>query len=495
MRSEFIGTTQDALGWTFFSGRSDDPEKCPKARMMADAQSSCSDGAFIAMQINCPTTHFRRFTYAPSWPIALERLESVDSHERHAYEMVRYGRQCKPYLDFDMKNPTDMWTEASVISTFEPLIIQIFREDYGVTITSDALKWSSGSRPGKLSLHCVVSTHSPQYVFATNRAGEHGSAYSLAFRLRQHLANVAPALMDGVDKGVYSRDREMRLIGSTKCESRDYPLKALDSAPFADHCITWLDNQNLETLYVPTSMIGSVAAYNIVDADEVGETFSSASLPLSKNGFVSYKRPYSEEWVDAILRLVAPRFWQEYTSWLRICMAMKSLGMPFDTFDALSRAYGGSAYGNTREQWRSVRSRKENTPSLGTLCHFAKESDPIEYARLAAMPENDPRAEMLRDEIQRGTNEQARWSTRSLKRTRADGQTLVFVGAGEDARVCGSNKNERYEGCAPYALVYTSTGDVCVCCKRCKRTGKRAFVGRIAPEKRKKLSSLLQELE
>jgi hypothetical protein len=461
--------------------------------MLAHAHTTCSDDAFISLQINCTSRHFRRFTYAPSWPIAIERLERVPSSQRHAYEIIRYGKQCKPYLDFDLKNPTEEWTETQIVSILEKLVLQIFREEYNVVVTSDALKWSSGSRPGKISLHCVVSTHEPQYVFATNRAGEPGSAYSLAFRLRQHLAIVAPELVDGVDKGVYSRDREMRLVGSTKCEASDFPLRSLDTSPFSDHCITWLDARNVEMLYVPQQLVGSVAAYNIVDADEIGETRSSVSLPLSKNGFVSYKRPYSEEWVDAILRLIAPRFWQERDSWLRIAMAMKSLQLPFDTFDALSKQFGGEKYGNTRETWRSVKSRHENTPSLGTLCHFAKESDPIEYARLAAMPDTDPRAVIFRDKFERGVN--SRWTTKSLKRTRADGQKLVLVSAGDDTRVCGENHNERFEGCSPYALVYGVTGDACVCCKKCDRVGTNAFVGRFSGEKMALLTDLLKDLE
>ena len=491
---EFLGSSNDSEGWVLFYGRSDDAANGPKERMLTHARAHCTMDTFPAFQINCSEKYWRRFTYANSWQDAFPRIQAVESRSRHAYEIVRYGRPCKPYLDFDMKEPPAEWTEERVIATLAPLVLQIFRDECGVAVAPEALTWSSGSRPGKLSLHLVVSTHAPQVVFATNRAGEAGSAYALAFRLRQHLAIVAPALVEGVDKSVYSKDREMRLVGSTKCEARDYPLRALGAAPFADHCITWLDKET-STLTVPSALTGSIAAYNLVDADEKGETFSTASLPLPKRGFVAYKQPYSEEWVEALLRLISPSTWRAYDTWLRICMAMKSLGMPFDLFDQLSREFGGTGYGGTRETWRAVRTRTDNTPSMGTICHLAKESDPIEYARLVGMPDSDPRATLLREAIQRGAGAQAHWSTRSLKRTRADGQTLILAGAGVDARVCGAQRNDRFEGCAPYALVYAASGDVCVCCNRCRRTGKRAFVGRLSYDTRRELGALLRELE
>jgi hypothetical protein len=215
--------------------------------MYREAIEAHPDGAFIAFQFTCPVRLWRRFSYAESWPSLRKALRTVPSRHRHAYEIVRYGVPCKPYIDFDMEQPPPEWTEQRVVATLEPLVLKVFRDDYGIVLSPESMAWSTGSRPGKLSLHLVVSTHEPQFLFRTNKAGEPGSAYSLAFRLRHHLAIVAPELVECVDKAVYTRDREMRLVGSTKRERPEYPLKALDpTKPYADHCITWLDSDQTQ---------------------------------------------------------------------------------------------------------------------------------------------------------------------------------------------------------------------------------------------------------
>jgi hypothetical protein len=249
----------------------------------------------------------------------------------------------------------------------------------------------------------------------------------------------------------------------------------------------------MSIICVPDGIVGSVAAYNLVDDDEGGETHSLASSTWTSRGgsraFENYTRPFSRDWAIEMLRIISPSIWQSYDSWLRICMAMKSLGMGFETFDSLSREFGGSKYGGSHQTWSSVRSKADNSPGFGTICHYARESDPAAYAELASMPETDPRATILNREIRRTAG--VAWRTRGLKRRMDGGETVLLVQSTDDVNACGQKGNERFEGCNPYALVYVASGEVCVCCNKCKRRGKKGFVGRMAYETRNDIGSLL----
>ena len=48
-------------------------------------------------------------------------------------------------------------------------ISAVFRSDYGVTLVPERdIVWLVSPQPTKLSLHVTVSTHAPQWVFASN---------------------------------------------------------------------------------------------------------------------------------------------------------------------------------------------------------------------------------------------------------------------------------------------------------------------------------------
>jgi hypothetical protein len=164
---------------------------------------------------------YRSFASYPSWEIAEPHLQG----HKHVFEIVRHGVPCKPYLDIDGKDGhpfrtgadgvrEQMSTEA-VIRALEDRISSRFESDYGLTLPSERFVWLTSENQTKFSLHLVISTPPPQFVFASNL--EDGAKH-LAERLKEKIKPWSPDLAAMIDLSVYSKDREWRAPGCSKVE-------------------------------------------------------------------------------------------------------------------------------------------------------------------------------------------------------------------------------------------------------------------------------------
>ena len=104
----------------------------------------------------------------------------------------------------------------------------------------------------ELSVHLVISTHEPhQHVYDGNHQDDPQGAMHLAMRLKQLDPECVGAV---VDTAVYTKDREMRMCGSSKADSAQSMLEPMNGRPqplvWTDTVITSLDAKRQE-LYVP----------------------------------------------------------------------------------------------------------------------------------------------------------------------------------------------------------------------------------------------------
>ena len=58
-------------------------------------------------------------------------------------------------------------------------------------------------------MHLVIATHSPQYVFATN-------LWDGAWHLARRIVELDEEMREVVDLGIYTKERAMRMLGSSK---------------------------------------------------------------------------------------------------------------------------------------------------------------------------------------------------------------------------------------------------------------------------------------
>lgn len=196
-------------------------------------------GSHVQLCIQEPGTGYRGYIAYPTWPEALDGMKSLKGNQRHVFELLPQGRRVKPYLDIDLEGglPTDT-TKEQVMGKLEEMIRKIFKQDYNKTLQPRDFIWMESPQASKFSMHLVISTHQPQLVYDNNGKKDQGAGH-LAMRL---LDNEDEPAAKWVDRAVYTSNRLMRMVGSSKATKRDSVLKLVNpDAALSDSIITWLD--------------------------------------------------------------------------------------------------------------------------------------------------------------------------------------------------------------------------------------------------------------
>jgi hypothetical protein len=207
------------------------------------------------VEIRCLRPSWEFGSY-PDWPSAYPRLLG----EPHLEEAIKAGCPCKPHLDLERDGGLpDGETLETVIEAFEKEIMDIFGSDYGHELPKEAFNWipCNYGPGGKFSLHLVVSSHSPQFVYRSNLAppADPQGAGHLARKLGQRLPDRYAEL---IDQSVYTRNRGIRLPYCSKPSTPHSRLIPLDeSKQYADACITWFDDY-VQTIKVPDVLLRAV---------------------------------------------------------------------------------------------------------------------------------------------------------------------------------------------------------------------------------------------
>ena len=227
-----------------------------KARMKEHAALSQAK-SYVA--ITEPDSGNHGFACYATWEEAERGLQPLKGQSRHVFEVIGVGRPCKPYLDVDGREEdlTDgLRTAEEVIARVESATRRVFLEDFRISLQESDFVWTRSGGQAKLSLHLVISSHSPQYVYTSNLKREEQGAHHLARRI----VEVDAELGRLVDDGVYTTDREMRMCGSSKYEKKASVLTTTkEGVAQRDTVITWLD-EDVEELRVPCRVPQAVKA-------------------------------------------------------------------------------------------------------------------------------------------------------------------------------------------------------------------------------------------
>ena len=90
-------------------------------------------------------------------------------------------------------------------------------------------------------------------------------------------------------------------------------------------------------------------------------------------------KPLNDSAITDLLNVISDKWWDEYDSWFGLGSAIKNIGMDLNTFHHYSKK--SSKYdSNTVNTYWNERVGEYNC-QLGTICHYAKESDPKQFQK------------------------------------------------------------------------------------------------------------------
>ncbi|KAF9536736.1 hypothetical protein EC957_009861 [Mortierella hygrophila] len=152
----------------------------------------------------------------------LKAYDSVPEEERYFFVQIRDGKACKEYYDIDWNlaySPDDCEIKRQEQQVFNAFLNARNQHapDYPLDATHCCVLSSSKNK--KISLHIVI----PTYVFENNR---HMGVFVLAFKDSwKSASDEDSARSKRIDGGVYSRNRNMRILGSCKFKDTGRPLQ------------------------------------------------------------------------------------------------------------------------------------------------------------------------------------------------------------------------------------------------------------------------------
>ena len=171
----------------------------------------------IVAQIN-DTNGYRQFIAFPSWAYAWNKYIHTGYNKRFMYEMIisnPTGNRpcCKPYLDIEWLYEKYQDPDT-FIQTLLADIKDIFLNRYHKVITDDEILISKSHKFNiKYSFHLTITPKDKLLVYKTNRHRHNNSAWDLYIALMEKNKDY---YFDKIDGAVYTLDREMRCLYSTK---------------------------------------------------------------------------------------------------------------------------------------------------------------------------------------------------------------------------------------------------------------------------------------
>jgi hypothetical protein len=347
----------------------------PQTRMKARAAEL---GHRCEMQAQMPTRNggsYRAFGSFPTWEDALAAISRVPPADRHFFELIPEGRTVKPYLDIDCKKlPAGFADAAALVARVQEIATDVFREDLGVELKPGDFVWLESPQTeanGKAcSLHLIIATHRPQLVYRDNEAAKH-----LALRLAPHF--LEPPGEDGksrgcVDVDVYTKNRVMRLAGSSKCGSAS-ALQFFDggTAVRRDSVISWVDEQEgLRLIELPREETTDPRGRGRPDG-------SGSGADETTEGQVC------DPWLVAdLLAALSSQRRDERKGWLEVACALRHAGAGTDVYkdtwlkwSSASNKFAAEAEGR---QWDSLLAGADRARPItfGSLIFWAREDAP-----------------------------------------------------------------------------------------------------------------------
>lgn len=164
----------------------------------------------------CFSQGWKKYGCFDNWSVASEKLSDLPKNENIFNELILPFHKVKPYLDVEWTKELFNYDEYEVAQEIKKGICFIFQQKWNVNIDKNDIcvlechrKISHGEF--KYSFHFIISTTNPVLVFKnTNEASV------LAEYLKEYLLDKNIYDLSIVDKGVYKKTQNFRLLGHSK---------------------------------------------------------------------------------------------------------------------------------------------------------------------------------------------------------------------------------------------------------------------------------------
>ena len=204
---------------------------------------------------------FRQFIAFTSWIDAFDKYKHTAYDKRYIYEIILSDKPCKPYLDIEWDKIDDDYNLDEFISQLKNDLIHIFLTRYKKHINDEHIFITEAHKSNKYSFHVTITSKPVLFVFNTNTKRICNSAWDLYVALIELNSDYK----NKIDEAVYSMDREMRCIYSTKFneDRMFYPYKGSKKPMvdnFTDYIITDISEniEFIETIYDNSSNVFSL---------------------------------------------------------------------------------------------------------------------------------------------------------------------------------------------------------------------------------------------
>lgn len=236
---------------------------------------------------------------------------------------------------------------------------------------------TTSSNETKLSLHIlnkkVIIANTPEFKLHYEKFEEF---------IESNIEDSHP-FKDAIDFGCSSNYRFMRLCESTKI-NQDRPLKI-----WTDYHITKvpIENTFISIAYLDSEI--ETKLVRIIKEDESEEkedennsqTISTLEDPESK--VIRSFKP-KDEHVIKLLDILEKKYYDKYPFWIKICFSLKTSGFDIEIFKEFSKKSSKYDESVVESIWDSiqVKNNKEKILTIGSICFFAKSSNPEKYKQI-----------------------------------------------------------------------------------------------------------------
>jgi putative DNA primase/helicase len=191
----------------------------------------------------CISFDYKTYAYFDNWNIALNIINNLPEGNNVCNELILEHSKVKPYFDIEyIREELPNLDPDKLKIDIKEKLIAIFKKEWDYNLVMSDIYFSTCHRRKdeniyKYSFHAVVSTHNPAVVFENANKASY-----LADKLQSEFEDEYKHI---IDKSVYSKTQNFRLVNHCKVSETGHPFKLEDGDRLEETLVTKIDKLHL----------------------------------------------------------------------------------------------------------------------------------------------------------------------------------------------------------------------------------------------------------